>query len=48
MERMRETEKNATFPASVGDICQEKEDIQISKIGTARAQFCFTVVFQRL
>ena len=44
-ERMRETEKNA---ASVGHICQEEEDTQISKIGTAHAQFCFSATFQRL
>ena len=27
MERVRETEKNATFPGSVGHIFQEKQDI---------------------
>ena len=43
---MRETEKNATFSASVGYICQEKEDTQISKLGTAHAQFCFSVTLR--
>ena len=40
-KKMRETEKNATFPASVGHICQ---DIEICKIWTAHAQFCFLLL----
>ena len=39
---MRETAKNATFPTSVGHICQEKQDIQICKIWTAHVQFSFS------
>ena len=38
MGRMRETEKNATFPTSVGHIYEEQRDIHICKIETAHAQ----------
>ena len=48
MERVIETKKNTTFPGSVGHICQEKYDIQICKLATAHAQFCFSATFQRL
>ena len=47
MERVRETEQNATFPVSLGHICQEKSDIQIRKLVTAHAQYCFSAFFQR-
>ena len=31
VERMRETEKNATFPASAGHICQEKQKFKLAE-----------------
>ena len=48
MERVRETEKNTTFPGSVGHICQEMKDNKIRKLATAHAYCCFSVTFQQL
>ena len=44
VERMRETEKNATFPASIGHICQEKKTSKLAKEGLRIAQLLFDFI----
>ena len=47
-ERRRGTEKTATFSASAGHTCEEKQDIQICKIAPVHAQSCFSDTLQQV